>query len=266
MERIQSAIAKARAERARRASDGDGAPAVSATNADAWTTLTEVIPDPDHLRRNRIVTPDGGEAAIPFDLLRTRLLRAMIGHGWRRVAIVSPDAGSGKTTLCANLAYSLARQTDTRTVIAEMDMRRPALGAMLGVGRNVQFAEVLKGNGALTDHLLRHGTNLCLALNHAPVSNPSELLQSPNAPRVLDRMEKLLEPDIMLFDMPPLLRSDDTLAFLDKVDCALLIAEAEVTTRQQIDLCEQELARHSTVLGVVLNKLRHPAPAHGYGS
>jgi len=68
----------------------------------------------------------------------------------------------------------------------------------------------------------------------------------------------------MIFDTPPLLVSDDTLGFLDQVDCVLLVAEAEATTIDEIDNCEQELAARSNVLGVVLNKCRYMGKGYGY--
>jgi len=63
-----------------------------------------------------------------------------------------------------------------------------------------------------------------------------------------------------------MLRGDDTLAFLDKVDCTLLVVEAEVTPVADVDRCEQELAQNNNVLGVVMNKLRHhEGGGYGYG-
>ena len=51
----------------------------------------------------------------------------------------------------------------------------------------------------------------------------------------------------------------------DLVDCALLIARAEVTTVAQIDACEREIAEQTNVLGVVLNQYRHEDDTTGYG-
>ena len=68
----------------------------------------------------------------------------------------------------------------------------------------------------------------------------------------------------MIFDMPPLLVGDDALAFIGHVDCVLLVAAAETTTIKEIDTCERELAAHTNVLGVVLNKCRYPDRHYGY--
>jgi Mrp family chromosome partitioning ATPase len=71
----------------------------------------------------------------------------------------------------------------------------------------------------------------------------------------------------MIFDLPPMLVSDDTTAFLKNVDCVLLIAGAEISTISQVDACEREIAEHTNVLGVVLNKCRfhEEESGHAYG-
>ncbi len=89
-------------------------------------------PAPGLLARNHIVAASAGKDAVPFDLMRTRLLQQMRANQWRRVAITSPGPACGKSTIALNLAMSLARQPDLRTVLAEMDMRRPSLSRMLG--------------------------------------------------------------------------------------------------------------------------------------
>ena len=264
MEKIQSAIAKARA---RRQASGAGVARLSPPGVDAaWSALKETRLVTRDLRRNRIFADHGCAESTPFDMLRTRMLRQMRAEKWRRVAITSPHPGCGKSTVAANLALSFARQPDIRTVLCEIDMRHPSLSRLLGVWAPPQFSRVLAGEETPEDHLLRVGENLALALNAEPVSGASEMLQAPSLPQTLDRIERLLAPSVVLFDLPPMLRSDDAMAFLDKVDCALLVAEADVTTIDDIDRCERELAEQTNVLGVVLNKLRHhEANGYGYG-
>jgi Mrp family chromosome partitioning ATPase len=75
--------------------------------------------------------------------------------------------------------------------------------------------------------------------------------------RTIEDIEAAYSPDILMFDMPPMLVTDDNLAFFDKVDCALLVAAAESTTVQQVDICERDLATQTSLLGVILNKCRY---------
>jgi Mrp family chromosome partitioning ATPase len=68
----------------------------------------------------------------------------------------------------------------------------------------------------------------------------------------------------MLFDMPPLLVSDDNFAFLKNVDCALLLVEAGQTTTKQVDMTERQLAELTNVMGVILNKCQFNDNPYGY--
>lgn len=268
-ERIQSALAKARARRMQRGDDKGtelGTPEPGAAVANAWTGLPEIQLTAAQLARGRIFTAAGGEAATPFDMLRTRMMRELRSRGWRRVAITAPRTGTGTSTVAANLAFSLARQSDLRSVLIETDLRNPSLVSMLGLDVRPQFSELLDGSAELPEHLLRVGDTLCLALNSAPVPTAAELLQHQKVPKLLEEFERRLDPSVMLFDLPPMLESDDTLAFLDKVDCALLVVAADSTQMPEIDACVEDISRHTSALGVVLNKLRTGAEADNAAS
>jgi Mrp family chromosome partitioning ATPase len=272
LERIQSAIAKARAARQGQADPQPHAarPAVPGGAADmpvrtAWAELPEVRLDPRRLQAGRIVAHHSGVEAAAYDMMRTNLMRQMRDHGWTRVAVTSPGSACGKTTTCLNLAFSLARQADLRVMVLELDLRRPSMARLLGLKEAGRFAEVLDGSAEPEQHLLRIGENLVLGTNAAPVDNPAELLHSTQAAAAIDAIEARYKPDIILFDTPPALASDDTLAFLDQVDCALIVAAAEQSTVGEIDRCGTELAAKTQVLGVILNKCRFMDVAEGYG-
>ena len=296
MEKIQDAIAKARALRT-----GQGAPEpISARSPDsaipgsapedprhaglapvaaqiaapiadeaviaaAWAALPTLTISAAQLQRQRIMTLEAGRTATYFDVMRTRLLQQLRTNGWRRVGITSPGAGCGKSTLALNLAFSLARQPDQRTVLAEVDLRKPALARMLGLRSRQNFAAVLDGSAAFDACAVRYGQTLAIAANHAAVRNPAELLQSAVADVALTTITAQYDPTVMLFDMPPMLAGDDVMAFVSRLDCVLIVAAAEATTIKQIDICERDLASQTNVLGVVLNKCRYMSSDENYG-
>ena len=231
----------------------------------AWAGLMEFRPKPKHLERGRVVSLTGGATAAPFDSLRTRLLYLMRDKGWKRLAITSPGLGCGKSTVALNLALSLARLADVRTLLIDADMRRPALLRLLGASAHHQIAEVLTGKAAPEEHLLRIGANLAVGTNRMPVTHTAELLQSPAVAGALDRIEATFQPDLMIFDLPPMQVSDDTMAALGLVDCVLIVAAAESTMVQEIDRCERELAARTNIAGVILNKCRYLEKSEGYG-
>jgi protein-tyrosine kinase len=276
MERIQSAIAKARAERAATVPEApadlagaaaDVSPAVPDATllAAAWSRLTALQFKPSLISENRIVAFEGGPDSVVFDVMRTRLIQQIRANGWRRVAITSPTPSCGKSTVALNLAFSLARQRDLRTVLAEVDLRRPALAKLIGASVTHSFADMLAERATMAEAAMRHEIGLAIIANAGPVRNSAELLQARQVPGILNMIEADYAPDVMLFDMPPVLVSDDAMAFMGQVDAVLIVAAADQTTTREVDLCERELASLTNVMGVVLNKCRFIGPEYGYG-
>jgi Mrp family chromosome partitioning ATPase len=281
MEKIQSAIAKARAAReAQGTAQSSGQPSAEAapgtgtkvpgtaaiTSADAaWLLLKDHVPKASLLKRNRIVTTgEVQEGTAQFDILRTKVLQQMRAQGWRRLAITSPTPSCGKTTTALNLAYSLARQSDLRVVLCEMDLRRPALARLLGIQGERDFVATLRGEADFASQAVRIGHNLAVGVNRQTVRNASELLQSASVIEAIAMIEAQYKPSVILFDMSPLMVSDDVMAFVGQTDCALLVAAAGTTTISQIDTCERDLASQTNVLGVVMNKVRYLEADAGY--
>lgn len=275
MEKIQNAIAKARAERdtapqtsvnVHRSAAGASTDApLSGQVSEAWASLPELKVDKHQMEKNRIVSFSGGKAASSIDMMRTRILQQMRVNNWRRLAITSGTADCGKSTISLNLAFSLTQQSDFRTILMEMDLRRPSLAKTLGVKEDHNLAAVLDGSARFEDNALRYGNNLIVSTNKGPWKNPAELLQGAQLPKALAEIEATYEPDMVIIDMPPMLVSEDVMAFSSHVDCVLLVAAAEATTIKQVDMCERELAAQTNVMGVVLNKCRYMEAEYGYG-
>jgi len=273
MERLQAALEKARAQRdqtpAAPASQAQAAapaqPAAEASTPDAWAALGEMQIDRSQLQRNRVTTVDTGVDSAPFDLLRTRMLQQAKQHGWKRIAIVSPHAGCGKSTTAINLALGLARQQSLRSIIFDFDLRRAGLSKIIGQRPSQSVADVLQGTVSFAEQARRYGNNVAFALNNEDkVNTPSEILQSPRTSQVLDQISADYAPDIMLFDMPPLMASDDNFGFLQNVDAAMIMVAAEQTSMSQIDVAERQVAELTNVMGIVLNKCRYTSGAHGH--
>ncbi|WP_082659875.1 CpsD/CapB family tyrosine-protein kinase [Aureimonas sp. AU40] len=225
----------------------------------AWRALRSIPLEPSRLSDRRIVTLERRDPAhVAFDIMRTRMLKTMGENNWRRVGVTSPTAGCGKTMVCANLAFSLAHHLECRVALLDLDLRRTSLADLFGVGQAPSMARFLQGRSAVEDVFLRHADNLALGLNGCTESFTTEILHGRQTGSALETLERTLEPDIMLIDLPPQRTSDELLAFLPHLDCILLVAAAGVSTLSEIDTCERELVEESHLLGVVLNKCHEP--------
>lgn len=230
--------------------------------ADTWAQLDSFSLDMDLLERNRIITANRIDPAYTaFDVLRTRLLQALPENGWTRIAITSPTKGCGKTFTAANLAISLARQDKCRTLLIDLDMRRPSLHKVFGVTQPGRIGDLLRGHVTARDHLLRPATgqlhgghNIAFGFNDAAEDYAAELLQDPATGAALQQMQQALKPNVMLFDMPPALLSDDVIAFRAHFDAVLLIVGGGLTTDAEVKEVERRLGAQTPLLGMVLNK------------
>lgn len=273
MERIQSALEKARSLRSQKQPDAHTSKRTTRSPefpgdgklAEAWDALKVFKPDPVLMARHRVYMMERGELSSHIDLLRTRALLAMRDNKWSRLAVTSPNIGCGKTTTCLNLAFSIARQKEQRVLLIEMDLRKPGILKTIGLTDDApQFSRVLRERDTPEQHLVRLAPNLVVGANRKPANQPSELLQSSGLHRVLDELERIYQPTITIFDMPPMLVSDDVMGFVDNVDCVLLMAAAGISSIKEIDSAEKDLSERTNVLGVVLNKCRYTSKEYGY--
>jgi Mrp family chromosome partitioning ATPase len=237
----------------------------SEQNAANWEKLRRFEPDPGLLRANRIVTVDRVDpASRSFDMLRTKVLQKARQNGWKSIAITSPTPGSGKSLTSANLAFSMASQKNCRTLLIDLDLRRPQIATLLGIDDPLPIAEMLGGSRRIDDFLLRCADNLAVVANRTPVKLPAELLQHPNTASCIARIKQSPQVDIAIFDLPPMLASDDAISFLPNVDAVLLVLESDFTTPEEADICEYELSQITNVVGVVLNKCRFSPDSRVY--
>jgi Mrp family chromosome partitioning ATPase len=258
VERLRTAIEKARRQRQVRQTGG-GAEAAEPrrlpTAEAAWSALRAIEADERTLEAERVVSYAKTDPAhVAFDVLRTRLLKVCRDHRWTRIAVTSPTKSCGKSMVCANLAFSLARNEETRAILLDLDLKLPRLAKVFGVAPVGRIGGFLRGETPPEGFLARVGANLAVGLNAERVRDSAELIQSPQATATLAAMIDRYRPAIALYDLPPLLVSDDVIGLLPQVDAVLLVAAAGQTTAKDIAACEALLADSANFIGVVLNK------------
>ncbi|WP_299681724.1 CpsD/CapB family tyrosine-protein kinase [uncultured Roseobacter sp.] len=261
MEKLQAALEKARHKRSTGTPPDAARPAAqpqAPTPPDdlhaMWQAVTpfEEVPE-GLLRARRVVTRQASPSATPFDILRTKLLVQMRQNNWRRLAITSPMPAAGKSTVACNLALGLGRQRDMRSILMDLDLRTPSISDFFETVPPHEIRELLTGEVSLQEQALRFGDNLICSMAAVPESDPTRILLAEDTTDVLQDIEERYQPDLMIFDLPSVLVSDDTRAFLKNVDCALIVARTNSTRYSQLDICEREVAEQTNVLGTVLN-------------
>jgi tyrosine-protein kinase len=85
---------------------------------------------------------DGNE---PFERLATVLRYLPTGRKIRTVLLISPDGGSGKTSIALRLALAAAGGLSANALLVEADLRRRSLSRLIGLSPEVGLSTVLLG-------------------------------------------------------------------------------------------------------------------------
>jgi protein-tyrosine kinase len=211
--------------------------------------------DPAHLERHRIVAFNKSDpVSASFDLLRTQVLHKMAEHGWRTLAIVSPTPECGKTVVAINLAISIAQHSGKTAMLVDFDLRRPRVATYLGLRPDKSLHDVLAGQAELAEAMINPGIPKLVVLpNLKPVERSAEALSSKRVVELIAELRDRYHERVVVFDLPPLLNTDDAITTLPKIDCALMVVGNGMVSKTELEESLHHL--HSTnFLGVVLNK------------
>ncbi len=182
------------------------------------------------------------------------------------VLFTSAMSGEGKTMTACNYALALAQQ-GVKTLLVDLDMRRPQVGKMFG------FAAGLPG---VSDYLLgcaklenvTHASNVAnLAVIPAgkSVPNPSEQLAGPWLAQLLSEARSCYE--VVVIDSSPINPVSDTLGFLGLVDMVLLVVCGRYTPLKAAQRAVTTLQRSGVrPAGLILNRVstRHGGYYYDY--
>ncbi len=210
------------------------------------------------LQEARLLLPGMiGDAAHGFRLLRTQVLQRMRQRGWNTLAVLSPGPDEGKTFTAINLAIAIAAHSDSTALLVDLDLRFPRIYRRFGFLPTVGVEECLRGEAGISDALVavEGYPGLMLLPARGPVEHSSELISSSSARAFFRSIKERYANRIVVYDLPPVLATDDALSFLPQVDAALMVIGDGRTHRDDLSRC-LEMLRDTPILGTVLNGSR----------
>jgi len=219
-------------------------------------TRTKIIPVKDEdLLKNRVVTHDKSDArGIPFQMLRAKVLQEMRLNDWNSIAISAPTPGAGKSQVTVNLAISIAQEVNQTVLIVDMDLRRPSIHKYFNIQPEFGVSDYIDHNVPIDQIMINPGIERLVVMPSIKRTlNSSEQLSSPLIRDLTEELKSKYSTRIVIFDLPPLLVTDDVMVFLPYVDCSLLVVESGKNTKKEID-DSVDLLKSKPLLGTVLNK------------
>ncbi len=203
----------------------------------------------------------GPEVVEAFRTLRTNLMFLEGAGQPRTIALLSPNAGAGKSFCAIRLAES-AIAVDAQVVLVDADLRRPVLHTRLRVNREPGLTDVLRGTPLeKAVHNVDSFQNLRVLPSGAAVSDTVGAL---GGRALLEVLEALDDAELVVVDTPPG-EYADALAVAAQCDAALLVLDSQTTRRRATKQFLEALDRTGAALiGVILNNAPGSKRAAGY--
>jgi polysaccharide biosynthesis transport protein len=187
-----------------------------------------------------------------FRTLRTNILFLTASGGKKKLLMVSTGPGEGKTSAVLNLGTSLA-QIGQKTLLVELDLRRPRFHSKFQPEDRMGVTNVLVGEATLKDAIHNSGIpNLDYLLSGSIPPNPAELLTSQKLKDLLDEVSHKY--DRVIIDSSPIAPVTDAVVLAQIVDGAILVVRAGKTHRKAVRLAIEQLKNvKANIFGVILN-------------
>ncbi|MGD0734822.1 MAG: polysaccharide biosynthesis tyrosine autokinase [Terracidiphilus sp.] len=199
-----------------------------------------------------IAEPDS-QYAEAMRVLRTAILLSKTGSTPKSILITSSTPSEGKSTTAINLAATYAR-TGTRTLLVEVDLRRPVMASRMGLPPSQNgLSRILTGQlpGTWSTAVPSLPNLFCIPAGQRP-PDPHELISS-LAMKDLIR-EWMAEYDLVIMDGPPVLPVIDSVLISEQADLVLVITRFGRTSINSLRTTHRLLSRqvHANI-GAVLN-------------
>ena len=185
--------------------------------------------------------------------IRTAISLDNLDRPHKIILITSTVGGEGKSIVAVNLAVAFAH--GETTLLMDADMRRPSIGKMLGLPRDVPgLSELLTNNARLAECVIDTSVkNLDVISTGFIPPDPLHLMSSSRMPSAL----KVLAHNYsrIVIDCPPILPVSDAALISKHADCVLYVVKSDATAVPQIRNGLGLLERvNAPIMGIVLTQ------------
>lgn len=182
------------------------------------------------------------------------------------VCVTSTESGDGKTFLSTNLA-ALYAMTGKKTLLIDLDLRKPNIHTKLGLENGNGMSNYLIGDCELEDVLTKNtpfGFDFLRAGTIPP--NPGELVHTDKLGQLMEKLKQ--EYDFIVMDTSPIGLVPDAYAIIEQSDLCLYVIRCMQTNKS---FCKQTLEQMAEVVDtpdkvqIVLSDIPTEG-RHSYGS
>ena len=207
-----------------------------------------------------------------YKILRTNIRFCDVINKIKTITVTSCIPGEGKTTTVLNLAMSMAK-TGMKTLVVDVDLRRPMTGKIMGIKTRLGLTSYLTGDADIEDIIQDTDVENFYIIPSGPIPpNPAELLSSSKftelTSSIKERDFKSINGkfDIIIFDTPPLGSVIDAAILASQTDGTILVIKSKSVNYKLAQNVKEQLEKaNATILGVVLNNVNIKDYRYQYG-
>ena len=201
--------------------------------------------------------------AESFRNLRTNLQFMLKQKGSHVIAVTSTVGGEGKTTVCINLG-GIMSMADKKTVILNLDMRKPTLHKKFGL-KNLKGMSTLLSERTNLNEVIQHTEyeNLDVITSGPLPPNPSELIQSELMERVLEKLRQVY--DVIILDTPPIGLVTDARTLMHFADTSIYVIRMNHSKKGFLRSIEKLASEDIRGFGMLINGAKTDSHGYGYG-
>jgi len=212
----------------------------------------------EQMRHLITVTNPKSPISEAYRTLRTNISFSAIDEELKVLMVTSAGPGEGKSTTVANLAATYA-QSDKRTVLVELDLRKPTVHKIFKLSNRLGISHVLTKQATLEEVIQDTAIPNLSAITAGMIPpNPSELVGSKALGKIIEQLCELF--DQVIIDTPPVLALTDAQLISTHCDGVVLVAEAGKVKRSALlDAKERLEIVKAKIIGVVVNNAKRKA-------
>lgn len=199
-----------------------------------------------------------------FQKLIANLEYVNVDKSYKVIQITSSISSEGKTTFLSNLAYLLSKK-GKKTIIIDLDLRRPKVHRVYDVANDTGVTDLLSGRVELDQAIKKDEHKGFDALTSG--EKTSAIINLLESKKLKDIIKKLrMQYDYIFLDSPPVINVSDAIYISRLADSLLFLVSHNSTKKGLVKEAVKLLKQNNVnILGIVINQVDMKRTQYGYG-
>jgi capsular exopolysaccharide synthesis family protein len=197
---------------------------------------------------------------LDYQILKSNIMMRAGEKGIKMLSICSPTSGEGSSTVALNLAALLAKDSESRLILVDANLRNPSLHSRSKLPTSPGFCEVIH-EGTDVHEAIKQSVipNLFLLTSGISPPNPMAIFESQKLDDLIEVLRK--EFDWIIFDCAPIDLYPESTVLSRQLDGLVLVVQAENKGAEVAIRAKENLEQAGAkIVGAVLNRRRHVVP------